>query len=906
MAPPLRPGIFRTLRLKRRTESGTHAELEEELRFHLQARAEQFMREGMSEAQAYAEAEKRMGLSAPERRAELRASAVRRDRRLHRRQVLRDFADDLSYAWRGLSRRPGFTLVAVLTLAIGIGGSTALFSAVHSLILRPLPFENPNELTRITLVRPGPEPPSSVDREFVWSYPKYVAFRDEQEGFSDLALYADGPATITDEDPEQVRAELVGATYFTMLGVQPALGRGFLVEDDHGPGTRRSVVLGEALWTRRYGADPTVVGRTIPIDGDSYLVVGVAPRGFSGLTGRGDLFLPVMSWSEQDLSEPHSHVFNLVARRGPSATLAQAQLMTRRVGDRVGEIYPGGAEEGTWSAKAEPLASARLDARVKRSVLVLFGAGGFVLLVVCLNLTNLLLGRTIARRHDFAVRSALGASRSRIVRLLMTESGLLAGLGGFGGLVVGGVGVALLRRIDPIALLRSDSLGLVSFSQIRLEPLPVVFALSLTVLTALVCGVGPALEARRSSLRDTLQDRRKSWMPGLRHLRPGRSILVVVEVAAAVVLLAGSGLMLRSLGQLIAVDPGFEQSNVLTVRFAVPVGGGARDSLPGFYDLITGRLEAIPGVERVGLADCPPLNGGCNATLIAFPDRPLDSENHGVGVHWASPGWFEALQVEVQRGRSFGSNDVADGEKVVLVSATAAERFWGGADPIGERIEVFQGGFHEGARVVGVVNDVRFTTLEDAPSPDVYLPISQSARPRLMVFVKTSGPASDAGESIRAALREVAPDLPLYDVRTLADRTAMASAQSRFAAGLLTGFAGLALLLAMLGIYGVMTFMVVQRSHEIGVRMAMGADRSRILTLILRQGMLLTVTGGVVGVLLAALFTRVLRSLLFEVTATDPAVFGSVLGLLCVTAAAATWLPARKAAHQDPKAILQA
>ena len=903
---PLRPGILRTFRLKRRTESDTHEELDEELRFHLEARARQFMRAGMSETQAYAEAERRMGLGAAERRAELRASAVRRDRRLHRRQALRDLTDDLSYAWRGMSRRPGFTLVAVLTLAIGIGGSTALFSAVHSLILRPLPFEDPEALTRVTLVRPGPEPRSSVEREFVWSYPKYAAFRDEQQGFSHLALYADGPATITDEDPEQVRAELVGATYFTALGVRPALGRGFLLEDDEGPGTRRSVVLGEALWTRRYGADSTLVGRTVPIDGESYLVVGVAPPGFSGLTGRADLFMPVMSWSEQDLSEPYSHVFNLVARRAATTTLVQAQQMTARLGDRVDEIYPGGAEEGAWGAKAEPLDSARLDSRVRRSVLILFGAGGFVLLVVCLNLTNLLLGRTIARRSDFAVRSALGAPTSRIVRLLMTESGLLAGLGGLVGLAVGWAGVAVLRRIDPIALLRSDSLGLVTFSQIRLELLPVAFALSLTALTALVCGVAPALEARRSSLRGTLQGTRRGGLPGLGHLRLGRSALVVVQVAAAVVLLAGSGLTLRSLGQLIAVDPGFEPDNILTVRFAVPVGGGARDSLPGFYERITERLGAVPGVEAVGLADCPPLNGGCNSTLMAFPDRSSNAENQGVGVHWTSPGWFDALGVEVRRGRGFGPGDVTEGQKVVLVSATAAERFWPGGNPIGERVEIFQGGFHEGARVVGVVNDVRFGSLEDARTPEVYLPISQSPRPRLMVFVRTSTSAGDAGALIRSALREVAPDLPLYDVRTLEDRTAMASAPSRFAAGLLTGFAGLALLLAMLGIYGVMSFVVVQRSHEIGVRMAMGADRGRILRLILRQGMLLTVTGGIVGVLLAALLTRVLEALLFEVTPTDPAVFGSALLLLGVTAAAATWFPARYAARQDPKAVLRA
>ncbi|MEZ4424571.1 MAG: ABC transporter permease [Gemmatimonadota bacterium] len=902
----IRPGVLRTLRLKLRSRAGTRHELDEELRFHVEARVERLVASGMDPDAARREAERRLGLDRGAH-GRLERGAARRDRTIYRREIMGEWAQDLRYAVRGLQRRPGFTLVGVLTLALGIGGSTAIFSAVWALLLRPLPFPDPDALMRVSLVRPGAEAFDSPERESVWSYPKYEVFRDAQDAFQDLAVYTTaGPAMITSETPERVAAEIVGATYFRTLGIEPRVGRAFRADEDTGPGTRTLVVLTDALWRTRFGADPDLIGRSLPIDGRPHEVIGVAPAGFRGLSGRADLFLPAMSWGETDLSEPQSHVFNLVGRRRADVGPEPAQQAVLQAGARVDAVYPAEDADAAWSARAEPLDAARVAPQIRRSVLVLFGAVGFVLLVVCVNLASLLLGRALARRSDFAVRRALGASGLRVGRLLLAESLLLSLVGGLAGIGVAAAGTALLRRVDPIALLRSNGVGLVDFSTVRLEPLPLVFGIGLALLTGLVFGLLPAWSAGQAPVVATLKEGGEATGSRASGRRTGRSVLVVVEVAAAVVLLAGSGLMLRSLGRLLAVDPGFDGEGVLTARMALAPGTPSADSLPSIYAGIEERLAALPGVAEAGLALCAPLSGGCGTTVMTFADRPeigLDQAPE-VQMHMVTGGWFGTLGIALLRGRAFTRADIRGAPRVVVLSRTAAERFWPGEDPLGREVALYRGGFHEGATVVGIVGDVRYETPEQEPRADVYVPLLQATHPRPTVFVKAAGGGDLAGP-LRGALREAAPHFAVEDIVPLEERTAAATAQARFGATLLTAFAGVALLLAVLGIYGVMSFAVLQRRRELGVRMALGADRGRVLRLVIREGIALATIGGLIGIVAALALTRVLRSLLYETTPGDPVVLGAIAGLLLATAWLAAWLPARRAAALDPVAALR-
>ncbi|MEZ4415792.1 MAG: ABC transporter permease [Gemmatimonadota bacterium] len=905
--PRIRTGILRTLRLKLRSRQATRSELDEELRFHLEARTEQLIAGGMEPEPARQEARRRLGLDSAVGAA-LYRSAERRDRQLQRSESLSEWTHDLRYALRGLVGRPGFTAVAVLTLALGLGGSTALFSAVYALLLRPLPFQDPDALMRVVQVRPGTAPVDAPQRESVWSYPKYEALREAQSVFTEMAVYTSaGPAMLETDHPERVRGEVVGAGYFSLLGVTMQLGRAFTPEEDEGPGSRKLVVLGDALWRSQFGGDSSTVGRSVVIDGEPLEVIGVAPPGFRGLTGRSEVFLPVMRWPASELSQPYSHIFNVVARRRGDVSSGAASAATVEAGARVAERYPGSDASEVWSARATPLDNARVAPRIRRSVWVLFGAVGFVLLVVCVNVANLLMGRWRARRADFAVRQALGASRARLSRLVLTESLLLSTLGGVAGVGVAALGTMLLRRVDPIALLRSNALGLVDFSTIHLEPLPLLFGLTLAGLTGVLFGLVPAYQAGRASVVSTLKEG-GAGVSGTRSRSWGRATLVVVEVAMAVVLLAGSGLMLRSLAHLLSVDPGFDEHRpVMTADLSAAPGATPRDSLPGFYPMLAARLEGLAGVESVGFALCPPLSGGCATTVMTFEDRPdiaLDQAPE-VGVHRVTGGWFRTVGVPLLQGRVFGEQDGPDAPQVVLVNRTAAERFWPGESPVGKRIAIYSSGFDDGATVVGVVGDVLYDTPERGALPDVYVPLTQAPHPRPSLFVRTNPRMGDPSSLLRAELRAAAPGFAVEDVRSLEDRTADATAQARFGAVLLTGFAAVALSLALLGIYGVMSFSVLQRRHEMGVRMALGADRERVLRLVLGRGLTLTLTGLVLGALLAAVLTRALQSLLFQVAPTDPGVYAGITGVLLLTGLAASWLPAWRAARFDPVSALR-
>jgi putative ABC transport system permease protein len=881
-------------------------ELDEETRFHLSHEAMQ------------QETDARGGLTAEA----ARLAALRRYGNVtgfneeRRRMAGLGFFDmarqDLRFAFRSFVRTPGFTAVAVLTLAIGIGGTTAIFSAVNALLLRPLPFREPDRLMMVSLITPAGDSHRPSSDGMVWSYPKFTVFRDAQTSFADLSLTTEFHATISgDGEAERVGVEYVGGRYLPTLGVQPALGRNFLPEEDRKFGGPKVALLGDAFWKRRYNADPSVVGKTLRVSGEPFTIVGILPPGFRGISGRLELMLPVMSTSAEELGQAWSHSFYLVARLKPGVTSSQAMTEAKLLGARVDAAYPNPEQKNLhWGANAKPLDATRVDPVVRRSLLVLLGAVVLVLMIACANVANLFLVRASGRRREIAVRLAVGAGRRRLIRQLLTESVLVSVIGGVASLAVAWSGVRILSTINPASALRTqrlDGLGVVDFSSIQLDVAAFGFAALVTLVTGLVFGLIPALASTRPSLTGELKE--GSAAPSGRLLRSfnGRSVLAGVEIALALVLLAGSGLMLRSLNQLLRVDAGFNPDRVLTLRLNTPPELG-RDSLPGFYDEMLERLAGIPGVTSVSLADCPPLSGGCSGTAIALRDRPTPAPGSepSIGVYWVTPQWATALGVPLIRGRMFTNADRLGVQKVVVVNEAAAKAFWPGQDPIGKPVSVGQGGFwNDTAHVVGVVGNVRFGTIDAEAVPDAFLSYYQSPRPRMMVFLRTSGDPLGVAVPARRIIRELAPDAPVYDIRTLESRTGDSLSYARFSTLLLVLFGVVALALATMGTYGVVSFAAAQRTREIGIRIALGATRGSVTRLVVGHGLGIAVVGAVVGLIAALGATRVLRSLLYNVAPSDPATFVGIGAMLVIAVAAASWIPARRATRIEPTEALR-
>lgn len=885
------------------------AEMRDELQFHVEERVTQLVALGMPPDQARAEAIRRLGPAWADTEQHLGDSAELKERRLNVRDRLQEFADDIRYAVRGLAARPGFTTIAVLTLGIGIGANTAIYSAVDALLLRSLPFAEPGRLLDIVQT-------SRDDGEAPWSYPKYAVFRDAQRSYQSLALHRTWQTVLTAAEPERVWAEEVTTPYLKTLGVRVAKGRDFPAELDAAPGQRRVTIISDALWQRLFNADPSVIGQSVRFNNQPWEIIGILPPGFEGLSGRAEALFNLSARPAEDLSEPWSLEFSLLGRLRDGVTTDQAMAEAALIGPRIYDAFPavGGTLSTSkaperWTAAARPLNSIRVAKGLKRSLLVLFGAVAMVLLIACVNLANLLVARAMARKQEIAVRLALGAGRARLVRLMVTESLVLALLGGAASLLVALGGTTVLSAINPQDTLRVQGLtggiGVVGFEGIRLDTSALLFTFVVTVAVGVLFGLAPALGATRPSLTRDLKEGSPGSGAGKRS-GAGRRILVVAEVALALVLLAGSGLMIRSLGNLLAVDPGFDGRNVLTLRLTMPAGDVAPDSMPGFYERLQEEISGLPGVEQVALSDCPPLNNGCNGTIMTFADRPqTNTGNAMVGVHWVSKNWFETMRVSLKRGRMFTAEDRLNAPKVVLINEEAARRYFKGEDPIGKRVGVYQGGFHTGAEVIGIVGDVRYGTIDSTAMPDAYISYSQARLSRMMLFVRTTGDPSAMAPSVRAVVRRVAPNAPVFDIKPMSARVATASAQTRFSAILLGLFAAVALSLAVMGIYGVLSFAVAQRTGEIGIRMALGAERGRVLALVMRDGALLACVGLAIGLVTALALTRVLRTMLFEVTTTDPLTYVAMALVLALAVAAASWIPARRAARVDPVIALR-
>ncbi len=819
---------------------------------------------------------------------------------------------DLSYAFRSLRKQPAFALMAIAMLALGIGANVAIFSLVNALLLKPLPFDQPDRLMLVHMLVPERES-GTLQPMVWWSYPKYRVLRDTQRVFDGTSLFTSRESNVTGTGiPERITSELVEFSYFDVLRVAPQIGRTFSAEETRAPGSAPLAVLGHAFWTRRFAGDPGVIGKTIGLNGVSHTVLGVLPPGFRGLSGQTQIWLPVMMLPKEDLEEAWSHSHRLVARRNAGVSADQAEAAVRVIGNTIADQFRDPEQGPRWSATAVPMNDERVDPLVRRSMLLLLASVAGVLLIVCVNLANLTLARALARQREVAIRLALGASRLRIVRQLMTESVLLAGLGAAAGLAVAYAFLSYGSNLMPdvgMVVPRGQTAGLTRVGLGLLGPDggTLLFAAGVAIVTTVIFGLGPALTASRRDLTTTIKAGAAGAVSQGSRGFSLRNTLLVAEMALALVLLTAGGLMIKSVARLQATELGFKPDSLLTFRLMMPSPQYRPPQATQLIDGLVARLGELPGVEHAAYGSCAPVSGPCNMTLAEFPGRPAVPRGSEplVGVHWASPGLFDTLGIRLIRGRVFTDRDRVGQPKVVVVNETAARKLWGDEDPVGKRISVGQGGFRDGAEVVGIVADVRYGAIETAVTSDVYLPLLQSPRSQGLIYLRSRTAAATLAPLVRREVEALDPDVPVTDLRMMEQRFGDAIWRTRMSAWLLGVFSGLALLVAALGIYSVMSEGVAQRTREIGVRMALGADRADILRLIIGRVVVVALIGVTLGLALALPSMRLLSALLYQVEPSDPIVFGTLATMLLVVAVAAGYVPARRATRVDPLTTLR-
>jgi putative ABC transport system permease protein len=822
-----------------------------------------------------------------------------------RANMITDLWQDLRYNARTLLKNPGFSLIAIVTLTLGIGANTAIFSVVNALLLRPLPYRQPEQLVKV--FRTPPDPAKGM-LPSIWSYPRFEMLRDQNQSFAEVAGFNQSPYNLTGTDaPEQLQMEMVSDGYFPLLGVNTIVGRAFTAED---AGT--VALLGYGLWQRRYGGDPQVVGKTIELDKQAFTIVGVLPPGFRGQSGTADVWLPMMAaprFVRTILTDPNDHWFQVIARFKGGVTLTAAQADMQRVSAQIEQKYPSPPDTVPGNAKVpvlEPFQSAKVDPALKTSFLLLLAAVGLVLLIACANVANLLLARAMARRREFALRAALGASRQRLLRQLMTESLLLALVGGALGVLLARWGVALLMHIRP----RDNTQFWTSYSHtfdfftVNLDWRVLGFNFALALLTGLLFGLLPALQSSFINVNEALKEGAGGSVIGFHGRRKlsVRSLLVVGEIALSLALLVGAGLMINSLLRLQSVNMGFAPENLLTMTVY------SRDAKPEFYEQALARVQALPGVEAASFSRNTPLLGRYARAVIDIEGR-ADINRAGVGFHSISPDYFRTLGIALLRGRVFTAQDRVGAPRVTLINKAAAERFFPGEDPIGKRIRPYVTTKYQTTElfieIVGVVADVPYGHLEEAIGPDIYVSALQPTDQMRMLTVRSSIDTAALTAAVQREVLALDRNVPLTAVQTMRERVADVTSRTRFIAVLLGLFAGLALLLAGIGVYGVMAYSVSARTREIGIRMALGAGRGAVLRLMLKQGLTLTSLGIALGLLGALLLTRLIRTLLYGVDSADPLTFGLVALLLAGVTLMACYAPARRATKVDPLIALR-
>ena len=797
---------------------------------------------------------------------------------------------DLRYAVRTLLKRPGFTLIAVATLALGIGSSTAIFTVVEAALLRGLPYKSPERLYHMWESTPQKE---FAQREF--SYPDFQDYQqnDVCEG---IAAYTGGGAILSGRgEAERVAALSATANFFSVLGVDPIVGRTFQPGEDK-PGAPKVVVLTYGTWQRRFGGDNGIIGQSLTINGDNYTVIGVLPPSFQFALRPADLWLPYQPTQNQ-LTRRFMHGTNLITRLKPGVSVEQAQTELSVIASRI-EQGNKDSHAGT-GLRLVPLQE-QIVGPVKPILMILLAAVGFVLLIACANVASLLLTRSLARQKEVSIRAALGASRWQVIRQLLTESVLLSVVGGAAGLLIACWGVTALVTLLPPAQINAMPF----LKTLHLDTSILVFSFGLSLLTGLFFGLAPALQSSRVDLNEVLKEGGRNASAGAGHRL--RSAFVVTEIALAVVLLVGAGLMMKSLLKLLQTNPGFNPQNVLTMAIVLPAGKYSDvNKQIGFVDQLKERLQSLPGVNGAGMINILPMQSG-NTTRFYVDGDPVPAPGQEVeaNIRNVNETYFQALGVPLIAGRMFDARDKADSPGVVIIGKSVADRLFAGRDPVGRRLAYGQG---TPDLIVGVVGDVKVTGLDQALKPVLYFPFRQSPGLATNVVVRTNADPNALTAAIRTETLNLEPDAALFNVNTMEQLISGSPAafMRRFPAILISVFAGLALLLASIGIYGVVSYSVSQQTHYIGVRMALGAQASDILKMVLKQGLVLAVAGIVVGVAAALALMRLLRTLLFEVQANDFATFALVVGTLFVVALLACYLPARRATKVDPLVALR-
>jgi putative ABC transport system permease protein len=810
---------------------------------------------------------------------------------------------DLRFAARGLWRSPGFTAITVATLALGIGANTAIFSVVNAVLLRPLAYRDPAQLVALR----GVVEVRGLD-DVRNSAPEYQDFRGEVPALADVAAAWPININLTGlGEPERIQAAVVSSNYFRVLGTAPALGRDFTPEDDQGRIGYVAIISWD-LFQRRFGGDRSVVGKTVRLDDDPMTIIGVMPSGFRHPLESGAS--PMEVWAPVDLGntdpqfvgERRARVFEVIGRLKPGSELADAQAqldaLSNRLQSRYPDVYPAALG---WRAAALPL-SERVVGNVRPALLVLLGAVAFVLLIGCANVANLMLARATGRGREIAIRTALGGDRARLVRQLLTESLLLAALGGALGLLLAVWGTSALGRLAALYLPRAR--------EIAIDGPVLGFTALLILVTGIAFGLLPSLQASRPDLQEVLKDSAKGSAGGGRTRM--RAVLVVAEVAVALVLLAGAGLLLRSFQRLVAVDPGFDPERLLTMQVWLPVPNDnakgrffTQEQRVGFYDRAVGAVRQVPGVTAAALVSRLPYSGR-NDARFKIEGRPVSDAQllPSAEVRLVSPDYFRTMAIPVLQGEAMPDGVDSASSTYAMVNRTLAEREWKGRSPVGQRIQLvgFGGPW---VTIVGVVNDVRQGAPDQPALPEFYLSYRLVAGQEMSLVVRTVGDPDALAGRVVQSIRSVDPTQPVFGVKSMERLLANAEAERRFSLLLLSLFAAIALLLSSLGIYGVMAYSTSQRRHEIGIRLALGAASPDVLRLVLRQGMRLVLLGLVIGLCGAWALSRVLAGQLYGISARDPLTYAAVATLLGAVAFAATWLPARRATQVDPMISLR-
>ncbi len=810
-----------------------------------------------------------------------------------------DLFRDLKHSLRMFRQTPGFTAAAVAALTLGIGANTAIFSVVDTVLLKSVPFPDPDRI--VAFMNTSPQGSGSAA-----SPTKFNVWRQQTSIVQDAAAYNFGMMNVTGGDnPEQVRSAQVSADFFKLFGAQTIAGRTFTDDEDR-PNGGHVVAISYGFWQRRFGGDPAMVGKTISLSGDPYEVVGILSAAFDS-----DKFDPLPDvWTPFQIdprSVDQANYFTSAARLKPGVTLGAAQAQMRLATDQFRRAFP---EQLNPKAMFSVIPLQQLMVRnVRTSLLVLVGAVSFVLLIACANVASLLLVRATARKREIAIRAAMGAGRARIVRQLLTENLLLSLVGGSLGLGLGIVGIRALLAVNPGNIPRIGQTGAGVTADWRV----VAFTLGISIVTGLVFGLFPAMQASRADLNLTLKESSSRSGSGFRQNK-ARSVLVVVEIALALVLLVGASLLIRSFMALRAVNPGFISHNVLTMRMSITDPRFKKTA--GVDQLVRAgveRVRAVPGVEAAATSCCLPLEGGFGLGFIIV-GRPLEGQIHG-GASWviASPGYFDVFRISLLRGRDFTDRDALGTGGVVIINQTMARQFWPQGDPLSDQLIVGPGAgpaFKEPPRqIIGIVSDVHNGALDQEPQPALYIPTAQvtdavtalnSKLAPLTWVVRTRSEPYALSMAIQKELREASGGLPVARIRSMDEVVVRSTARADFNMLLLSVFGASALLLAAIGVYGLMSYSVEQRTQEIGIRLALGAEIRQVRNMVIVQGMSLAVVGVVIGVASALALSRLIESLLFGVTARDPIVFVAVPAVLSVVALIAVWLPALRATRVDP------